>query len=255
MNASKRKFNALLSNFGNKSSTSLSSKSGINNGSNLDLAEIELKRRRISRPTSALSQIALHVESTSISPTKTASMAHIKSLSLASAELALTDAPKYAPWDRVAFLKRLGSFKSVTDWTPKPSNVNEVEWAKRGWVCRGQERVRCELCNVEILVKLNIKELDGEEAKVLNASDIGTLPLRMIWYVTDCLAEEALVEKYAQMIVTSHAETCLWKQRGCDGECGLFENTRSNAKSRRRYDIQTATQSCADHATYPSRTI
>jgi hypothetical protein len=180
MNASKRKFNALLSNFGNKSATSLSSKSGINNGSNLDLAESELKRRCISRPTSALSQITLHVESTSISSTKTASMGHIKSLSLASAELALTDAPKYAPWDRVAFLKRLESFKSVTNWTPKPLNVNEVEWAKRGWVCHGQERVRCELCNVEIVVKLNIKELDGEEAKVLNASDIGTLSLRMI---------------------------------------------------------------------------
>ena len=175
MNASKRKFNALLSNFGNKSTTFLPSKSGTNNGSNVELAESELKRRRISRPTSALSQIISHVEPTSTSSEKTGTMAHNKSLSLASAQPALTDTPKYAPWDRVAFLKRLESFKSVTDWTPKPAEVNEVEWAKRGWVCRGQERVRCELCNVEILVKLNVKDLDGEEAKVLNASDIGIL--------------------------------------------------------------------------------
>jgi hypothetical protein len=165
MNASKRKFNALLSNFGNKS---LHSNSGINKGSNVELAESELKRRRISRPTSALSQL------TSTSFTKTASMAHNKSLSLASAGPTLTDVPKYAPWDRIAFLKRLESFKSVTDWTPKPAKVNEVEWAKRGWVCPGQERVRCELCNVEIFVKLNIKDSDGG-AKVLNASDIGIL--------------------------------------------------------------------------------
>ncbi len=102
-------------------------------------------------------------------------MRHNKSLSLASAGPVLTDSPKYAPWDRVAFLKRLESFKSVTDWTPKPKTVNEVEWAKRGWVCRGQERVYCELCNMEILVKLNIKELDGVESKVLNASEIGII--------------------------------------------------------------------------------
>jgi hypothetical protein len=175
MNASKRKFNALLSNFGNKSTTSLPSKSRTNNGSNVELAESELKRRRVSRPTSVLSQVTAHVDSTSSSLTKTASMAHNKSLSLASAGPGLTDPPKYAPWDRVAFLKRLESFKSVTDWTPKPAKVNEVEWAKRGWVCRGQERVRCELCSVEIFVKLNIKELDGEEAKILNASDIGII--------------------------------------------------------------------------------
>jgi hypothetical protein len=171
MNASKRKFNALLSNFGNKS---LHSNSGINKGSNVELAESELKRRRISRPTSALSQLTSHVEPTSTSSTKTASMAHNKSLSLASAGPTITDVPKYAPWDRIAFLKRLESFKSVTDWTPKPEKVNEVEWAKRGWVCQGQERVRCELCNVEIFVKLNIKDSDGGP-KVLNASDIGIL--------------------------------------------------------------------------------
>jgi hypothetical protein len=175
MNISKRKFNALLSNFGNKTTTSLPSKSGVNNGSNVELAESELKRRRISRPTSALSQITSHIEPTPTSSTKTATMVHNKSLSLASVGPALTDTPKYAPWDRVAFLRRLESFKSVTDWTPKPAKANEVEWAKRGWVCRGQERVRCELCNVEICVKLNVKESDGEEAKVLNASEIGIL--------------------------------------------------------------------------------
>lgn len=173
MNASKRKFHALLSNFGNKSTSSLSSKSGVKNGSNVDLEEGELKRRRINRPTSALTQPSTHANPTPSLPSKTTSMAHNKSLSLASAGPALTDSPKYAPWDRVAFLKRLESFKSVTDWMPKPAKVNEVEWAKRGWVCRGQERVRCELCNVEILVKLNVKEVDGEEERVLNASEIG----------------------------------------------------------------------------------
>ena len=75
--------------------------------------------------------------------------------------------------DRVAFLKRLKSYSNLTDWTPKPARVNEVEWAKRGWVCQRMERVRCCLCNVEILVKLNSKEVDGKEEPVYIAQNIG----------------------------------------------------------------------------------
>lgn len=29
--------------------------------------------------------------------------------------------------------------------------------------------------------------------------------------------EPALVDKYAELIITSHAENCLWRARGCDG--------------------------------------
>lgn len=30
--------------------------------------------------------------------------------------------------------------------------------------------------------------------------------------------EEQLVDKYAELILTAHAEDCLWRVRGCDGE-------------------------------------
>lgn len=108
--------------------------------------------------------------------------------------------PKYCPGDRDELLKRLASFQELTDWTPKPNPVAEVQWAKRGWICQGKERVRCTLCNKELVVKLNRKEVDGKEVPVLVPSEI----------------EEALVAKYVELIVTSHQEDCLWQKRGCD---------------------------------------
>jgi hypothetical protein len=195
MNATKRKFNALLNGIGNKPTTSLSSKEG-NNASKPESTSSDLdpimKRRRMTPPKlTSTSNSKYHESSTS-------TMAHQKSHSLATN--AATAEPKYAPWNRIAFLKRLKSFSNLTDWTPKPARVNEVEWAKRGWVCQKQERVRCCLCNVEILVKLNKKEVEGKELPVYVAQNI----------------EEALVDKYVELIITSHDEDCLWRKRGCD---------------------------------------
>ena len=108
--------------------------------------------------------------------------------------------PKYCPGDREELLKRLASFQELTDWTPKPDPVNEVQWAKRGWICQGKERVRCTLCNKELVVKLNRKEVDGREVPVLVPSEI----------------EDALVARYVELIVASHQDDCLWRKRGCD---------------------------------------
>lgn len=131
--------------------------------------------------------------------------------------------PKYCPGDRDELLKRLASFQELTDWTPKPDPVNEIEWAKRGWVCQGKERVRCTLCNKELVVKLNRKEVDGREIAVLVASEI----------------EEALVRKYVELIVSSHQDECLWRKRGCDDS--LIRLPLSNRQGalrdlRKRYD-------------------
>lgn len=175
MNATKRKFNALLNGIGNKSTTSLPSKD-VNNASNIDLSadmgsatpgdgDSQIKKRRIAPSASPATKNASSKSSSS-------TMAHKKSASLASGALD-SETPKYAPWDRAAFLARLQSFSNITDWTPKPARVSEVEWAKRGWVCQKLERVRCCLCNVEILVKLNRKEVDGKEEPVYVAQNIG----------------------------------------------------------------------------------
>ncbi|PSR97424.1 C3HC zinc finger-like-domain-containing protein, partial [Coniella lustricola] len=130
---------------------------------------------------------------------------------------------KYCPGDRVELLKRLVSFQELTDWTPKPEAVNEVQWAKHGWICNGKERVRCTLCNKELIVRLNKKEVDGKEVAVLVPSEI----------------EEALVQKYVELIVTSHQDDCLWRKRGCD-DC-LLRLPLSNRQAaiqdlRKRYD-------------------
>ena len=168
MNSAKRKFNTLLNGIGNQSSTSLASKE-VNNNSRDDSVssgdpESQAKKRRISTsPSNSSNKSSVPRPHTST----TSAMKHKKSSSSA------IGAPKYAPWDRTEFLKRLKSFSNLTDWTPKPARVNEVEWAKRGWVCQKFERVRCCLCNVEILVKLNRKEVDGKEEPVYVAQNIG----------------------------------------------------------------------------------
>lgn len=131
--------------------------------------------------------------------------------------------PKYCPSDRTELLRRLATFQELVNWAPKPDRVNEVEWAKRGWVCRGKERVRCVLCNKELVVGLNKKEVDGKEVSVLVPSEIGTP-----FHVTavdkcanaECVLEEKLVDKYVELVVESHQEDCLWRKRGCEGKQG-----------------------------------
>ena len=184
MNATKRKFNALLNGIGTKSTTSLTPT--VNNASQSDLTsagdtDSQAKKRRMSPSDSIPSQNSPLPKSGLA--TSTATMRHKKSTSLATGAVT-NETPKYAPWDRTAFLNRLKSFSNLTDWTPKPSRVNEVEWAKRGWVCKKFERVRCCLCNVEILVKLNRKEVDGKEVPVYVAQNIG-MPL--FWVFTNSL--------------------------------------------------------------------
>ncbi|RDL37170.1 uncharacterized protein BP5553_04603 [Venustampulla echinocandica] len=176
MNATKRKFNALLNGIGTKSTTSLSSKEA-HNDSHVDLTatgdtDSQAKKRRISGSSSIVDgQMARPTLATKLS---SAAIKHTKSASLVTAT-SNAETPKYAPWDRTEFLKRLKSFSNLTDWTPKPARVNEVEWAKRGWVCQKFERVRCCLCNVEILVKLNKKEVDGKEEPVYVAQNIDSI--------------------------------------------------------------------------------
>lgn len=110
------------------------------------------------------------------------------------------DAPRYCPGDRDQLIRRLGTFQELTEWTPKPDTVNEIEWAKRGWMCVGKERVRCTLCNKELVVKVNTREEEGKEVSVLVPSEI----------------EEALVKKFAELILDAHQDGCLWRKRGCD---------------------------------------
>ncbi|POS87749.1 hypothetical protein EPUL_000520 [Erysiphe pulchra] len=195
MNATKRKFNALLSSIGSRppsdergSSTQIQSTSSGK--------DILSKRRRVIDSFSNLDQKQdVHLDPTSVLGRKS-SLDSLKT-PVVSTEPTM---PMYVPWDRDEFLKRLKTFSSISHWTPKPAAVNEVEWAKRGWICQKFERVRCCSCNVEIVVKLNRREVNGKEEPV---------------YVAHAI-EKSLVEKYVQLIVTSHKKNCLWRKRGCD---------------------------------------
>jgi len=177
MNATKRKLETLLDT--NKSS-STTTESIDQNRPKHSIVEHEAetdteaqKRRRISDRFIDLSRTVKPLNSASVvSRSSAAFLQHKKSASLSTPTLS-QDVPRYAPWDREAFLKRLKTFSSLTDWTPKPARVNEVAWAKRGWVCQKKERVRCFLCDKEILVKLNKKEVDGKEEDVYVAQNMG----------------------------------------------------------------------------------
>lgn len=176
MNATKRKFNTLLNGLGSKPNAS----SPLRNGEatprptpskERESLDSQFKKRRKNYPTSS----TISTVPSGLGSPSTFSSTRKKDSSIISIETEPpVVAPTYAPWDRNAFLERLKTFANLTDWFPKPEQVNEVQWAKRGWVCGKKERVRCCSCNVELLVKLNKKILeDGTEEGVYVASNIG----------------------------------------------------------------------------------
>lgn len=240
-NTVKRKFNALLQGIGNRPSTETSepdpfhvdpasSPTPASQHSSprtsttmapTDAASLDLhKKRRVAGPTSTPTKYSAHLQPTtpmrsspasirSVPPTTTISNVTLRkwtpggasSSPAADARDGTPPPPKYCPGDRDQLLRRLATFQELTDWTPKPDRVSEVEWAKRGWACLGKERVRCALCAAELAVRVNLKEVDGKEIAVMIASEIA----------------ESVVDKYAELIVEAHVEDCLWRKRGCDG--------------------------------------
>ncbi|UNI18066.1 hypothetical protein JDV02_004361 [Purpureocillium takamizusanense] len=229
MHATKRKFNALLQglNSPRPSSTSDATASGTMSADSrrseaaatASHDALLQKRRRLGFPDSTAPS--------AYNPSLTSSLSNaLRRSTTQSSAKSVRDKDalaKYVPGDRDELLRRLATFQELTDWTPKPERVNEVEWAKRGWICQGKERVRCVLCHKELVVKLNRKDVDGKEVSVLVPSEI----------------EEALVEKYAELIVSSHQQDCLWRRRGCDDSLLRlsFSNTQSTLSAlRNRYD-------------------
>ncbi|RYP11501.1 hypothetical protein DL764_000024 [Monosporascus ibericus] len=133
--------------------------------------------------------------------------------------------PKFCPGDRDQLIRRLATFQELTEWTPKPDKVSEIEWAKRGWVCRGKERVRCTLCNRELVVQTNKREVGDNKELV-------PVPL-------DSDIQEALVSKFAELMDQAHQEDCLWRKRACDDtllRLPLANPQTALASLRERYD-------------------
>ncbi|PLB55513.1 C3HC zinc finger protein [Aspergillus steynii IBT 23096] len=112
--------------------------------------------------------------------------------------------PTFVPWDRERFLERLATFRRVDRWSPKPSAISEVEWAKRGWICSDVSRVTCVGgCGGSVVVKLpdELDELDGYDSeKVQERREV----------------RDRLVKEYVDIVVQGHGESCPWRNKGCD---------------------------------------
>jgi len=117
----------------------------------------------------------------------------------------------FAPWSHDAFVKRLRSFGPVTMWHPKPDAVGEVEWAKRGWWCVDTNTVGCKGgCGQRLLVKVEPiarrRRVQAEEGEDEEDEDEEENQQEL---------EQALVDKYRELIVEAHSEDCLWRKAGC----------------------------------------
>lgn len=177
MNSTKRKFNNLLQGLGRPPNerpdgTTATSRPAGTPRKTSEVKTFLEKRRKLGLPLSNSP-----IPSSPATPNKAASPSSIAGTSpRASTSKREPEKPlaKYCPGDRNELLRRLATFQELTDWTFKPDRVSEVEWAKRGWICKGKETVRCVLCHKELVVKLNRKEVDGKEIPVLVSSEIGT---------------------------------------------------------------------------------
>lgn len=115
----------------------------------------------------------------------------------------------YQPYSQEQFLARLKTFADVKKWTNKPDPLSEVEWAKRGWSCDTWNTVACKGgCEKRTVVRLRPKRKD-KDGKELDMSEDLTVDI-----------DNALTEKYREIIIEGHDDECLWRKRGCQGTLG-----------------------------------
>lgn len=80
--------------------------------------------------------------------------------------------PNYVPWSHEQFLRRLKTFADLKSWTSKPDAVNEVEWAKRGWVCVDVNTVGCRGgCEQRVVVGLRPGRKDDQGVEIEGSED------------------------------------------------------------------------------------
>ncbi|ETS78175.1 hypothetical protein PFICI_10237 [Pestalotiopsis fici W106-1] len=227
MNATKRKFNSLIQNIGTRSTPQpdgfSSDRPTTAEGDSLSLTRIPSSSSAISVPQASTANMTSTTTATAaplsaisadflskrrrmgtpgltaagenISSKMTITNITMRKWTPAGKEVKVSDStrlesPKYCPGDREQLIRRLGTFQELTQWTPKPDKINEIEWAKRGWVCRSKETVQCTLCHKECVVKLNKKEADGRETPVLGGLEL----------------EQALVNRFAELTIDAHQD-------------------------------------------------
>jgi hypothetical protein len=236
-NSTKRKFNALLNSIGSSASSLDSDRAKQRRLSN-DASTL----RTPSAPTLDSSEKLSSLKRTIMEFSRPAGSARVRK-PLATAEDP-GPKPTYIPTDREEFLKRLSSYRNISDWRTKPDRIDEVAWAKKGWVCQGHERVRCVTCNIEIMVKLTREDREGSPASVMGEEkDIRMYSYYFNIYVSTTanlrIQAQALVDKYAELLSTAHDASCPWRHRGCDDSIlkqPIYNIPKTFESLRRRYD-------------------
>lgn len=147
----------------------------------------------------------------------------------------------YLPSSRTAFLERLETFRQVTQWhVPSTEPINAAAWAKRGWICVDTDTVSCGSCRERVHVDLNIDEAQFKTVRVGDETEENTNDDLDDDFAMMTEVYASIVKKYQDMIITSHAENCLWRKRGCDSSIqrieGLLNTNTALAALRKRYD-------------------
>ena len=151
---------------------------------------------------------------------------------------------QYNPWDATAFLARLKTFSDLTTWTPgKPDAINEVVWAKRGWVCDGLNRVACKRgCEARVFISLRPKRKDAEGKEIEGSEDF-----------SEEVSDE-LVKRYEVMVVGAHKESCLWRVgRGCADDIYRIGVVRGEVWQRELRERYSSFHQLQSNGTMPAR--
>ena len=153
----------------------------------------ERVRKRLRHSTSSSSLVPTFVASST--PTKTSGTVS-------------KEPPNFAPWSHEAFLARLKTFSSVSQWHPKPESISEVEWAKRGWICVDVNTVACRGgCERRVVVSLDSQKKKKTSGLEDDDDDDNV--------EDEAAFESALAERYKDSIINGHASNCLWRKAGC----------------------------------------
>lgn len=215
LDSSKRKFHRILDSISNSSNLLPATPHIIEGSTSVTVGQPLAKRRRIERSQRNETGVSAALLRNGgvpalLSTTKLGSTAKAGGGTMAKTRLGDLVTP-YAPTMRSDFLLRLKTFsiQALDKWSLKPDCLNEVQWAKRGWVLEEKETVRCTCCSHRHVLKYN------EQEAVIEDDD--ALP-----YVEQELlreqAQDTIATRWAELIVNGHSEKCPWRVRGCDGK-------------------------------------
>ena len=227
---SKRKFHQILDRLTNgRQPTRASPSDSMSTSSSADISIPPAKRTRLD-PKSRLASIAprprYSLNQAIADSSRRASLSSSEDERSKPPPKPLTpkEPPYFNPWSHPDFLERLKTFSDLRNWGSKPDAINEVAWAKRGWVCDGKDRVAClRGCGKKIVVDTNkpalkrTSEDDGTSEKTGKANDAEERTEAEEGDEDEEELEGRLVDKYRTLISEGHEEWCLWRTDGCKG--------------------------------------